>query len=67
MKTKAYSLVMQTFEFGHVIALYQKSKDCFAVQYGMQLDKELKYSEACSKLGEAILHALACQSKLDNG
>lgn len=37
----------------------------YAVQYGLQLDYELTYTEACSKLGEAILHALMSNGELD--
>lgn len=36
----------------------------YAVQYGLQLDHSLTYAEACSKLGEAILHSLMCQGRI---
>ncbi len=38
----------------------------FRVTYGLEVYDDLTYSEACERLGEAILHALACNSKLDN-
>lgn len=37
----------------------------YAVQYGRQLDRCLSYSEAAAKLGEALMHRLACQGALD--
>lgn len=38
----------------------------FSVQYGKQLDTGLSYAEACTELGAAIMHALACNGRLDN-
>tara|TARA_R110000868_G_scaffold133322_1_gene344894 strand:+ start:325 stop:522 length:198 start_codon:yes stop_codon:yes gene_type:complete len=51
---------------GHKITLKQTKRGWFSVQYGLQFDIELGYSEACKKLGQAILHALACEGKLNN-
>ena len=48
------------------VKLYQRGVDRFTVQYGLQTDQELSYGEACAKLGQAILHALACDGELDN-
>lgn len=48
------------------ILLTQSGIDRFAVHYGKQVDRDLSYSDACSKLGQAILHHLACIDELDN-
>lgn len=48
------------------IVLSQQGKDNFTVAYGKQIDARLPYAEAAAKLGEAIMHALACEGKLDN-
>lgn len=50
---------------GVPIRLYQLGPD-FAVQYGRQLDYDLDYAEAVTKLGQAMMHALACEGRLDN-
>jgi hypothetical protein len=51
---------------GFEITLSQKGKDNFAVQYGKQYTGDLPYHEAALELGACIMHALACDSKLDN-
>ena len=38
----------------------------FRCTYGLQVDSGLIYSTACSKLGEAILHHLACNGEVNN-
>lgn len=48
------------------IKLVQTGIDRFEVHYGKQIDKGLTYPDAAAKLGEAIMHALACQGDLDN-
>lgn len=48
------------------ITLLQHGKNDFSVRYGLQLKEKLTYSEAATKLGTCIMHALACDSKLDN-
>jgi hypothetical protein len=57
-----YQVTLAGFE----ITLSQKGKDNFAVQYGKQYTEGLPYSEAAFELGACIMHALACDSKLDN-
>jgi hypothetical protein len=55
-----------TYENGdYPIHLDQRGKDRFVVTYGKQVDKG-DYEYAARKLGEAIMHALACDGKLDN-
>lgn len=48
------------------IQLTQHGRDLFAVTYGKQIDCGLSYAEAAAKLGQAIMHAAACDGKLDN-
>lgn len=48
------------------ISLQQHGKDNFTVVYGLQVDKQLNYGNAAAKLGQAIMHALACEGRLDN-
>jgi hypothetical protein len=60
--TNCYS----TSEFGIPISLIQNGKDNFTVIYGLQVDKNLNYANAAAKLGQAFMHALACDDKLDN-
>lgn len=55
-----------------VIRLYQhkrkpdkEGRACFAVQYGCQIDEPLTYSDACDKLGQALLHCTACESLIE--
>lgn len=50
---------------GTPIRLYQLGPD-FAVQYGQQLDHGLDYAEAAAKLGQAMMHALACEGRIDD-
>lgn len=38
----------------------------YAVSYGKQFNCHLTYEEAAKELGECILHALACEGKLDD-
>ena len=56
-----------TFENGAFpIHLDQQGKDRFTVVYGLQVKNDLDYSEAAMELGSCIMHALACEGKLDN-
>ena len=48
------------------VKLIQNGKDNFTVVYGLQVKKNLNYAEAGKELGYSIMHALACESKLDN-
>jgi hypothetical protein len=58
--------VYENKEFDYDIVLKQTGKDRFTVLYGMQVDSGLDYCEAAAKIGQAILHALCCQGKMDN-
>lgn len=48
------------------VSLHQTGKDLFIVTYGKQETLFLNYAEAAHELGESIMHALACEGKLDN-
>ena len=48
------------------IRLTQTGMRSFTVQYGKQIERGLSYSTAAAKLGQAIMHAAACDGKLDN-
>ncbi len=51
---------------GMPISLLQSGKDSFTVIYWKQVKKKLTYGEAATELGTCIMHALACDEKLDN-
>ena len=42
-----------------MVTLQQRAKDNFAVRYGKLVDADLSYSQACTKLGQAIMHELS--------
>jgi hypothetical protein len=48
------------------ISLVQTGIDAFTVIYGKQVKKYLNYHDAALELGACIMHALACEGKLDN-
>lgn len=47
-----------------IVTLQQVGYDAFAVRYGMEVDAGLTYSEACAKLGQALMHQAACEGKI---
>lgn len=52
---------------GFPITLEQYGVDNFGVRYGAQFDgPALTYGQAAAKLGQALMHALACEGKIDN-
>jgi hypothetical protein len=51
----------------HLVKLEQhKRTKLFRVTYGLQVNDELTYAQACDYLGRAILHDLANEGVLDN-
>ena len=48
------------------IRLEQDGVNRFTVVYGRQVKRDLSYAQAATELGECIMHALACDSRLDN-
>lgn len=51
---------------GMPIKLTQQGRDKFTVVYWKQIRNHLTYSAAATELGAAIMHALACDERLDN-
>lgn len=56
----------ETHASGWPIRLIQTGFDRFTVEYGRQIKDDLNYGEAASEYGACIMHALACESLLDN-
>lgn len=52
-------------KFG-LVSLQQRGKDNFAVRYGREVHARLTYKMACEKLGQALMHQIACDGSLDN-
>jgi hypothetical protein len=48
------------------ISIHQNGFDNFAVVYGLQVKNKLTYDEAALELGACLMHALACDERLDN-
>ncbi len=48
------------------IVLEQDGPNDFTVRYGQQVRDGLHYTAAARELGAAIMHALACEDRLDN-
>ena len=51
---------------GWDIVLTQDDDGAFAVRYGAGTQRHLHYDDACTALGAAILHALACEGRITN-
>lgn len=51
---------------GFDISLEQRGVDNFTVRYGKQTDAGLTYADAAAKIGQAFMHALACEGRIDN-
>ena len=50
---------------GMPIMLHQEAKDRFTVTYWKQVTGGLAYDQAASELGSCVMHALACDGRLD--
>lgn len=53
-------------EFEWNISLIQNGKDNFTVKYGKETRSNLDYASAACQFGGAVMHALACEGRLDN-
>ena len=53
-------------DYGWDITLTQNGIENFTVTYGKQVTNDLDYRMAAYELGSCIMHALACEFKLDN-
>jgi hypothetical protein len=45
---------------------YESKPFLFKCTYGLEVKDKLTYGEACAKLGQAILHHLACEGLVNN-
>jgi 16S rRNA A1518/A1519 N6-dimethyltransferase RsmA/KsgA/DIM1 with predicted DNA glycosylase/AP lyase activity len=63
MKTKLCHAIK---DLAFPISLSQKGRDNFTVVYGKQVAERLTYAQAAEEYGRSIMHALACDGKLDN-
>lgn len=52
---------------GYPVTLRQGKKRRFSVAYGADIRRGLNYAQAAENLGYCIMHALACESLIDNG
>jgi roadblock/LC7 domain-containing protein len=50
---------------GYTIQLRKRSANSFTVVYGKQVKPLLSYADAAKELGQCIMHALACEGRLD--
>jgi hypothetical protein len=48
------------------IKLIQTDFDCFTVIYGKQITRNLGYVQAAHQLGCVVMHAAACDGRLDS-
>jgi hypothetical protein len=48
------------------VRLLQFGRDDFTVVYGLQIKSGLNYTDAAYEFGCCVMHALACDGKLDN-
>lgn len=53
-------------DLAYPISLEQQGHQRFTVTYGKQVRTHLNYSQAAAELGSCIMHALACEARLDN-
>lgn len=44
----------------------RRKHNSFEVQYGVEVWPLLTYEQAAAKLGQVIMHALACEGNVDN-
>lgn len=63
MKTTLYH---ETTGLAFPVQLSQDGKDQFTVRYGLQTKTDLTYAQAATEYGACIMHALACDGKIDN-
>ena len=51
---------------GYDIILFQNEPDNFTVQYGKEVKSNLDYSQAAKSIGFCVMHALSCDSKIND-
>lgn len=58
---------LSSLAFPVTLEQHEGGAKSFRVTYGKQVSDYLSYESAARKLGECIMHALACDGALDNG
>ncbi len=48
------------------IELSRQGRNRYSVQYGKQVKSDLNYSGAAKEIGYCLMHALACDGKVDS-
>lgn len=57
-------LIDRRSDLPHALSLWQFGYDNFTVIYGKQIRRDLTYSAAAEEYGLCLMHALACQGKM---
>lgn len=57
--------LVASYHAGAIEVYKAKGRDLYAVVYGLQINERLTYGDACRKLGQACLHYLQCEGRLD--
>lgn len=47
-----------------MVTLQQRGRNSFAVRYGREVHEGLSYADACTKLGEALMHQAVCDGAI---
>lgn len=53
-------------DLAFTVILSQQGPDRFTVTYGQQITSNLTYAQAAADYGRSVMHALACDGRLDN-
>ena len=59
-------IVFDTEKLDTEVHLTSYKNGKFAVKYGMQVTRNLDYSDACSELGACIMHSLTCAGNIED-
>jgi len=54
-----------TFEHQHAVELWQFADLSFAVTYGKQTRERIDYAQACTELGQCLMHAAQCAGLIE--
>jgi hypothetical protein len=50
-----------------VVIRQRKGSKMYSVQYGAEIHSGMTYQQAATKLGECLMHALACNGAISDG
>jgi hypothetical protein len=59
-----HNICFERLDGAFPIRLIQTAIDSFTVEYGMEIKTSLSYIEAAHRLGECLMHAALCESKI---